>query len=234
MRLLGCLGIVLFLSLEVGWSQIPTSPRSESAITRQEPNLRQQLDEMGLNLGSEVFLRIFKEERELEVWILSGERFNHFRTYPICTFSGDLGPKQKQGDRQSPEGFYFVTGNRLNPWSTFHLSINLGYPNAYDRAHGYTGDYLMIHGDCVSIGCYAMTDEGIEQIYTLVFKALEHGQPFVRVHVFPFRMTERNLIRFEDSEWLPFWRNLKTGYEWFEQRGIPPNVEVRDRKYVFD
>jgi len=125
-------------------------------------------------------------------------------------YSGELGPKFKQGDGQSPEGFYFVKPGQMNPYSSYHLSFDLGYPNTYDRAHGRTGDYLMVHGDCVSIGCYAMTDAGIEEIYTLMGAALKGGQPFVRVHAFPFPMTEENLKRHEGNKNIEFWKNLKS------------------------
>ncbi|MCL4170236.1 UNVERIFIED_CONTAM: hypothetical protein GTU68_032858, partial [Idotea baltica] len=151
----------------------------------------------------------------------------------ICRFSGDLGPKLKQGDFQSPEGFYFVRPNQLNPYSKFHLSFNLGYPNAYDRAHSRTGSALMIHGNCVSIGCYALTDPVIEVVYTLIDAAFRQGQPFFRVHIFPFKMNEINLESHKTSSWAKFWLNLKTGYDHFEQTGRPPNVTVRNGKYIF-
>jgi murein L,D-transpeptidase YafK len=162
------------------------------------------------------------------VWVEHDDgAFRHFRTRPVCTFSGELGPKQRTGDLQSPEGFYHVTPSRMNPHSRFHLSFDLGYPNAYDREHGRTGSALMVHGACVSIGCYAMTDRGIEEIYTLLDAALRDGQPFVRVHVFPFRMTAEAMRRHRGSEWREFWENLRTGYDMFETRKRPPNVIVR-------
>ncbi|MCA1789736.1 MAG: murein L,D-transpeptidase, partial [Thioalkalivibrio sp.] len=184
-------------------------------------------------LGAPIFIRIFKESRELEVWIENGERFELFRTYPICTYSGGLGPKLRTGDGKSPEGFYFVTPGRMNPSSQFHLSFNLGFPNAYDRAHGRTGSALMVHGNCVSIGCYAMTDARIEEIYALGDAALRAGQPFFRVHVFPFRMTPENMAPHNGSKWADFWRNLKEGYDYFENTGRPPNVEAVNGRYVF-
>jgi murein L,D-transpeptidase YafK len=170
----------------------------------------------------------------LELWVEGEEGFVLFTTYDICYYSGDLGPKTKQKDRQSPEGFYFVNAERMNPWSRFHLSMNLGYPNRYERLKGYTGDYLMIHGDCVSIGCYAMTNVGIEEIYTLAYKSLENSGSFFRVHSFPFRMTDENMQRHADNKWYSFWENLKEGYDWFEENGLPPNVDVSNGRYVFD
>ncbi len=177
---------------------------------------------------------MFKEEHELELWVEGKDSFSLFKLFEICDFSGDLGPKTMQGDMQSPEGFYFVNAKRMNPWSNFHLSMNVGYPNRFDRGKGYTGDYLMIHGNCVSIGCYAMTDPGIEEIYTLASKTLNNGQSFFRVHIFPFRMTAQNMQKHQANIWYSFWLNLKTGYDWFEEIGTPPNVEVEGGKYVFE
>lgn len=213
---------------------LPSSSLAESVVHDQTAKLSFELNNKNLSLGSPVFIRIFKETSELEVWLEKDEKFELFKTYPICYFSGELGPKLKQGDKQSPEGFYYVPPNMLNPNSRFHLSFNLGYPNKYDRYHGRTGDYLMVHGDCVSTGCYAMRDEPIEEIYTLVHSALEQGQDFFRVHVFPFKMTEVSMQRHEDNEWYGFWKNLKDGYDYFENNKKPPNVEVLDGEYVFD
>jgi murein L,D-transpeptidase YafK len=214
--------------------EIPSSARSRTAIERVKPSLESSLRAKKLRFGAPMFLRIFKESRQLELWLDDGERFDLFKTYEICTFSGSLGPKRRRGDLQSPEGFYFVTPGRLNPVSEFHLSFNLGYPNAYDRAHGRTGSALMVHGDCVSIGCYAMTDAAIEEIYALADAAFRNGQPFFRVHVFPFRMTADNMAKHENSRWKEFWENLKDGYEFFENSGRPPNVEVQGGRYVFE
>jgi len=215
-------------------AQVPTSARSTEVINRVLPQLETKVIEGGLDLGQPIFIRVFKEEHELELWIKKSEKFELYRTYPICYFSGEPGPKTMQGDNQSPEGFYFVTPDRMNPWSSFHLSMNLGYPNIYDQFHGYTGNYLMIHGSCVSIGCYAMTDPYIEEIYTVAVTAFEHGQKFFRVHVFPFRMTGENLQIHNNETWFDFWSNLQQGYNWFEIKKIPPNVEVINGEYVFN
>ena len=187
----------------------------------------------GLRWGAPVFIRIFKEEKELELWVDNGKVFKHFKTWPICKYSGALGPKLKEGDGQAPEGFYFVPRSRMNPRSRFHLSFNLGYPNTYDRAHKRTGSALMVHGNCVSIGCYAMTDAGIEEIYSLCDAALMNGQRFFRVHAFPFRMTEVNMKRHGASKWINEWENVKGGYDWFEKVKRPPNVTVRGKQYLF-
>ncbi len=187
----------------------------------------------GLRWGAPVFIRIFKEEKQLELWVDDGKQFKLLKAWPICKFSGALGPKLKEGDGQAPEGFYFVPRARMNPHSRFHISFNLGYPNSYDRAHGRTGSALMVHGNCVSIGCYAMTDPRIEEIYSLCDAALQNGQRFFRVHCFPFRMTEVNMKKHRKSKWIKEWQNLKVGYDWFEKTKRPPNVEVRGKRYTF-
>ena len=221
-------------SLTAHGASVPASTRSRKAVENITPHLRSTLSERGLSLGDEVFIRIFKAESALEIWIDGADGFTLFRTYPICTFSGEPGPKLAEGDQQAPEGFYFVTPARMNPTSRFHLSFNLGYPNAYDRSHNRTGSALMVHGSCVSIGCYAMTDAGIEEIWTLMDAALRAGQPFIRVHAFPFRMTTDQLVARASSEWADFWNNLAEGYRYFEEHRVPPNVEVRHGRYVFE
>lgn len=228
------LSIIIFIGGYMFAASLPSSDRAESAVKDQTAKLTLQLNAKGFELGASIYIRIFKESSELEVWMQKDETFELFKTYPICYFSGNLGPKLKQGDKQSPEGFYFVPPNMMNPNSRFHLSFNLGYPNKYDRYHGRTGDFLMVHGDCVSIGCYAMTDELIEEIYTLAHAAFQNGQPFFRVHAFPFRMTEENMQRHKDNDWFDFWQNLQEGYDLFESNKKPPNVEVSGGKYVFD
>jgi len=212
--------------------------RAAAAARRVKPRLVPKLKAMGLKMGNPVFVRIFKESREVELWLedQKSHKFVLFKSYKIAAMSGVLGPKLREGDRQAPEGFYFVKPSQMNPESRFHLAFNLGYPNAYDRAHHRTGAALMMHGNRVSIGCFAMTDYYIEEIYTLCDAALKHGQPFFRVHSFPFRMTPERMQRAanEHSQWLPFWKNLKQGYDWFETKKRPPNVKVSHGRYVFD
>lgn len=211
---------------------VPSNDRSRQAAARVEASLRTQLGQLGADWGAALYLRIFKASDELEVWVDTGARHQLLRSWPICTWSGALGPKQREGDGQAPEGFYAVGPQQLNPASNYHLSFNLGYPNAFDRAHQRTGNYLMVHGNCVSIGCYAMGDAAIEEIYTLVAAALEHGQDRVPVHVFPFRMDSGWEQQHQNSEWLPFWRELAPAYSAFAQSGQPPRVSVKDRHYV--
>lgn len=215
-------------------TQIPSSSRSGEAIARVKPRLERELKAKGLAYGSPIFIRIFKQPKQLEVWVKGPKKFELFRTYKIRAYSGSLGPKQREGDLQAPEGFYFVKPSWMNPNSTFHLSFNIGYPNAYDRAHKRTGSEIMVHGSCVSIGCFAMTDERVEEIYALADAALRNGQPSFRVHIFPFRMTAKNMKRHQESEWFDFWSNLKEGCDFFEKTGHPPDALVRSKRYVFE
>jgi murein L,D-transpeptidase YafK len=211
------------------------SEELNASIKTLETPVEERLASVELEKAQPLFMRIFKEEKELELWIQNKSgSFSLFHTYPVCYYSGSIGPKTKQGDKQAPEGFYFVGKNALNPHSSYYKSFNLGYPNAYDRAQGYTGDFLMVHGKCVSVGCYAMTDKQIDEIYSLAEAALDGGQPFFRVHIFPFRMTEANMKKHEGSEWMDFWLMLKEGYDSFEESKIPPNVEVVGGKYIFN
>lgn len=186
----------------------------------------------GFAIGSPLYLRIFKETSELEIWRANASgTYALFKTYPICTFSGTLGPKLSEGDNQAPEGFYSLTAGSLNPKSRFHLAMNVGYPNAYDRAHGRTGDYIMVHGNCVSIGCFAMGDEPIEEIYTLVNLAFKHGQTAVPIHIFPFRLTPERLAAAQKDKWLEFWQELAPAYGLFEQTRQVPKVITEGKHY---
>jgi murein L,D-transpeptidase YafK len=211
---------------------IPSSKRSVDAVNRVKPGLLKELSQKKLTFGSPVFIRVFKESKELEVFVKNGTSYTLFRTWPVCTYGfGGLGPKIRQGDGMASEGFYRLTPASLNPSSQFHLAFNLGYPNLYDRFHKRTGSALMIHGDCVSIGCYAMTDEGIEEIYTLVDGALRNGQSAVDVHIFPFRMTDDAMKKHGDSKWSGFWMNLKEGFDAFEKKRVPPKIGVIKGRY---
>ena len=205
--------------------------------TRVEPSLRQELAAAGFTLGDPAFIRIFKESRELELWLKpqGAAEFKLWKSWPVAAMSGTLGPKLKEGDRQAPEGFYEVQAKALNPQSDFHLSFNVGYPNAFDQAQGRTGSFIMVHGKKVSIGCFAMTDPVIELIYLVAEAALSKGQVSVPVHIFPFRMTEERMAQAESdpSPWLDFWKNLRVGFTRFEQTHIPPVPTVEGDQYVF-
>ena len=211
---------------------VPTSDRAIAAAARVRLLLERELAAQGLAFGAPAFVRIFKQEHELELWLARDDgTYALFRSWPICTWSGALGPKTRQGDGQSPEGFYRVAQGQLNPASKYHLAFNLGYPNAYDRAHARTGDFLMVHGNCVSIGCYAMGDAAIEEIYSLVAAALDGGQPAVEVHAFPFRLDTQKLELQRESPWFDFWSQLKAGYDVFERTRQPPRIDLAGLSY---
>src|SRR5437660_6588359 len=188
-----------------------------------------------MNKESPILVRVFEEEAELEVWKQDDSgRFALLRTYPICRWSGELGPKFKTGDRQAPEGFYTITPGLMNPDSSQYLAINTGFPNAYDRANGRTGEFLMIHGDCSSAGCYAMTDEQIAEIYALAREAFFGGQKSFQLQAYPFRMTPLNMARHRNSPHMAFWKMIKQGYDHFEVTRLEPKVDVCEKHYVFN
>lgn len=224
-----CLAMALFAWLgTVAYPRAEASERADEAARRVLPGLQAALDSLGADIGAPIYLRIFKHESELELWVRPGRggEFELFKTYPICAWSGRLGPKTREGDRQAPEGVYVIGRSQLNPNSQFHLSFNLGYPNAYERAQGWTGSALMVHGACVSIGCYAMTDPAIEEIYSMVDRSIASGQRLVPVHAFPFRMSAAQRERFREYGHDALWDQLQRIYDQFETRRIPPDVQV--------
>ncbi len=191
-----------------------------------------RLAAQGFTLGAPVLIRIFKREFEMELWLRRGDRFHRFAVYPVCRWSGRLGPKLREGDAQAPEGFYTVDAKALNPASRWHRSFNLGFPNAFDRAHGRTGSFVMVHGGCASVGCFAMTDPVVDEIWRLVTAALKGGQKRFSVHVFPFRMSEEALAQRLHHPAAAFWRDLKRGHDAFEETGLPPVIGVCAGRYV--
>jgi murein L,D-transpeptidase YafK len=193
-----------------------------------------RLKAAGVELGVPVHLRIYKLESESELWVQKDRRFERFATYPICLWSGRLGPKLKEGDWQAPEGFYTVAKDALNPHSDHHRSFNLGFPNVYDRGKGRTGSLIMVHGDCSSVGCYAVTNGVVDEIWRFVTASLENGQKRIPVHAFPFRMTESNAWVHSGDKWSGFWADLKKGYDLFEQSRLPPVVSVCNGRYAFE
>lgn len=189
----------------------------------------------GMRASDPILIRVFKKEKELEMWKRDKTgKFALLRTYPICAVGGTIGPKIKEGDKQSPEGFYTVTPAHMNPNSAYHLSFNLGFPNRFDAAHGRNGSHLMVHGACSSAGCFAMTDPQMEDIYALAREAFRGGQPAFQVQAYPFRMTAQNLARYRTSPHMAFWKNLKDGHDHFEVTRVEPKVEVCNRRYVFN
>lgn len=194
-----------------------------------------QMENLNMDRAAPVLIRIYKEDSTLEVWKQDRTgKYALLNSYPICKFSGNLGPKLMQGDHQAPEGFYDITPDQMNPNSSEYLAFNTGFPNIYDRSLGRTGSFLMVHGGCRSVGCYAMTDYAMEEIYGLVDEAFKGGQQKVQLQAFPFRMTAQNLARHTGDPNMPFWEMLKAGSDAFFTRERPPIVAVCDRRYVFN
>ena len=205
------------------------------AMKELSPEMLTLLQQKNMPKDSPVLVRIFKEESELEVWKQdTAGQYQLLKVYPICRWSGELGPKKVEGDRQAPEGFYSITPGLMNPNSSYYLAINMGFPNAYDKANGYRGAFLMIHGDCSSRGCYAMTDEQIGEIYSLARESFLGGQKEFQIQAYPFRLTPANLARHRNNPNIAFWRMLKDGNDHFEVSRLEPKVDVCDRHYVFD
>jgi murein L,D-transpeptidase YafK len=198
------------------------------------PTLR-QMENLNMDRAAPILIRIYKEENALEVWKQDRTgKFALLKSYPICKFSGKLGPKIAEGDYQAPEGFYDITSEQMNPYSSQYLSFNIGFPNAFDRSLGRTGSFLMVHGGCKSVGCYAMTDYQMEEIYGLVDEAFKGGQDKIQLAAFPFRMTTQNLARHAYDPNAPFWAMLKSGDDAFLATGRPPSVAFCDYRYVFN
>jgi murein L,D-transpeptidase YafK len=226
--------IIGAVALILGGCQSETAGNVKHLAPIPEKTLALMKDK-GMSRRDPVLIRIYKETSELELWKKKADgRYGLLKTYEICRFSGTLGPKKVEGDGQSPEGFYSVAPGQMNPNSQYFLSFNLGFPNAYDRSLGRTGAHLMVHGDCLSKGCYAMTDAQIGEVYAIAREALNFGQPAFQVQAFPFRMTAENMARRRDDKNFAFWENLKEGADHFEMTKLEPKVHVCGKKYVFD
>lgn len=234
MRLLKIVLCALTLSLQA-CTAFSTPHHEEILPLVYRDNVAERLQLRGFIYGAPVYLRIFKQERILELWMRQKSGYYQlYQRYPICKYSGDLGPKLRQGDRQAPEGFYTISKRQLKPKSRYFRALDLGYPNAYDRAKRRSGSLLMIHGDCVSAGCYAMTDVQIDEIYTLVWAALAGGQDSVPVHIFPFRMDDASLQAWQGHHWYDFWQSLQPAYRAFERYHLPPRVSVQGGEYSIE
>ena len=214
-----------------GCSSVPYQVRTGAV----RPSTLRLMESYNMDRAAPVLIRIYKEEETLEVWKQDRTgKFALLTSYPICKFSGKLGPKMAAGDRQAPEGFYDITPDQMNPQSSEYLSFNIGFPNTFDRSLGRTGSFLMVHGGCRSVGCYAMTDYYMEEIYGLVDEAFKGGQDRVQLQAFPFQMTAENLMRHAQDPNARFWEMLKTGNDAFSVAGVPPTVAVCDQRYVFN
>ncbi|WP_426612959.1 L,D-transpeptidase family protein [Bradyrhizobium sp. McL0616] len=211
---------------------LATNAKANQPVT---PKLLAAMVEKDMDLQSPILVRLFKQEAELEIWkqTRSGQ-FALLKTYPICRWSGDLGPKVREGDRQAPEGFYSINPGQMNPQSAYYLSFNTGFPNAFDRALGRTGSQLMVHGDCSSRGCYAMTDEQIAEIYSMGRESFFGGQKAFQFQAYPFKMTPVNMAKHRNNPNMAFWKMIKEGYDHFEVTRQEPKVDFCEKKYVFD
>jgi murein L,D-transpeptidase YafK len=220
---------LLFTSPTNALYQPKTTVRAEDVRT----STLQHLETLNMDRAAPILIRIYKEESTLEVWKQDRTgKYALLTAYPICAFSGYLGPKIYEGDHQAPEGFYEITPDQMK--SDGYLAFNIGFPNAFDRSLGRTGSFLMVHGGCKSVGCYAMTDYAMNEIYGLVDEAFRGGQDKVQLEAFPFRMTTQNLARHAEDPNRPFWEMLKTGSDAFFATRQPPTVAVCDQRYVFN
>lgn len=231
-----CMGVFLSIFLFTGTSFAAPSltPRAASMLNNVKVRVGRELDQKGFALGQPIFIRIFKMPGTLEVWIMNNNRYQLYKEYPICCYSGYPGPKLQEGDWQSPEGFYAVSARQMNPKSSYHLSFNVGYPNEFDRARKRTGSSIMVHGECSSRGCFAMGNSQMEEIYLLAHSALTYGQQRFGLHIFPFKLTARNLFKFRSSPWIGFWKKLQPGFEFFEQQHKIPDIIVKQGNYVIN
>ena len=225
--------IVLFAI--AGWlaSLFPNGDHNAAKIDAARAPLSQRLTSRGFHLGDPAYLRIFKSENRMEFWLAEKGRYRLFETYPICAWSGGLGPKLREGDGQTPEGFYSIAPVQMNPHSDYDKAFNIGFPNAFDQANGRSGSFLMVHGNCASAGCFAMTDPGIEEIYRVMAAAFTAGQRSIAVDALPFRLSAANLAAHSTDSAIGFWRQLANGEAEFERRGAPAAVFVCSRRYAF-
>jgi murein L,D-transpeptidase YafK len=202
---------------------LPGTPDTQTPLSR--------LASVGVSLGARTMIRVFKAESEFEIWVQKDGSYVHFATYPVCYWSGKLGPKLREGDRQTPEGFYTITSEQLHFGDRWQRSLDIGFPNVFDRVNGRTGSVILVHGGCDSSGCFAMTNKVSAEIYEIVAASLRSGQQFVPVQVFPFRMSDQNIATYAEGTWKEFWSDLKQGYDSFERTRLPPVVSVCGKRY---
>lgn len=227
------LGFAFFALSACQTNQLQTiSPtRIETVRTQRLAGIKEEMASKGFELGSPIFIRIYKQTSEFEIWVKKGKEYALYKNFPICKFSGELGPKLKEGDRQAPEGIYNVGASQLNPNSDYHLSFDLGFPNEYDLSLGRTGSFLMVHGNCLSIGCYAMTDHAIEEIYIITESAINKNKN-VPVIALPFRNNDENKGLYNHDKWGEFWRELALIDAKIDTDKKFPNIKVKEGHYV--
>ncbi len=195
----------------------------------------EEMTKLDTTPSSPTLIRTYKKEAELEIWKMkSNGEYALLKTYPMCRWSGQLGPKKREGDMQVPEGFYSIAPGQMNPNSHYYLAFNVGYPNAYDRAYGRTGGNVMVHGVCSSAGCFSMTDEQVADIYAIARDSFNGGQREIQLQSYPFHMTAENMAKFRLDPNIDFWKNLKDGSDHFEVTKAEPSVLVCGKHYVFD
>ncbi len=226
-----------FKALSLYLNKHKYTPKQITILNATTPaEISKQMSDKGFNITSPMLIRAFKTEMKLELWIKNtySNQYNLFKSYNICQKSGKLGPKEMEGDKQTPEGFYNVTQERLNPNSKYFLSFNIGFPNEYDKSLKRTGSNLMIHGNCLSVGCLAMKDNNIAEIYLILEQNFKSGNNSVPVHIYPFRMTDENMDLRKNYRWHSFWQNIKQGYDYFEKHHVPAHATAKNGNYVFN
>ena len=234
-RLIGLLALIGLAAFSLAGCEDSTLSSAGKATRPIPASTLALMSSKGVDQKSAMLIRTFKKEAEFEVWKQKPDgTYTYLKTFPMCRWSGQLGPKLREGDRQVPEGFYTITPGQMNPNSAYYLSFNVGYPNAYDQAYGRTGGSIMVHGICSSAGCYSMTDAQIAEIYALAREAFSGGQRAIQMQSFPFHMTADNLAKHRLDHNMPFWRNLKEGSDHFEVSKREPQVGVCAKRYVFD
>jgi len=208
--------------------------RSSRSLSPIPPATLSLMSTKGMSKSDPIVIRSYKKESEMEIWKRGNDgKYALLKTFPICRWSGQLGPKTREGDRQAPEGFYTITQGQMNPNSAYYLSFDTGYPNSFDRAYGRTGAALMVHGSCSSRGCFAMTDESIAEVYSIAREAFAGGQRNFQFQSYPFRMTPKNIAQHRLDPNIGFWKNLKEGSDYFEAAGQEPKIAVCGKRYVF-
>ena len=218
-----------------GCQQSSNLPQIGKATQELPKKLQDKMAAKNMEKYSPILVRVFKEESVVEIWKQTRTgKYDLISTYNICKWSGKLGPKYMEGDRQAPEGFYTIRPSQMNPNSNYYLAFNIGFPNAYDQVNGRTGQHLMVHGACSSSGCYSMSDENIAQIYAFGRDSFKGGQREFQLEAFPFRMTAENMARYRNDPNYKFWTMLKEGYDIFEVTKRPPKVDVCEKRYVFN
>ena len=221
-----------------------SNPRVRTAIEEKDALLRQLFADQGLAYPPQkIFIRIFKQEKILELWAFSASEgvFKLVKHYAVCQTSGSLGPKRREGDFQIPEGFYHI--DRFNPKSNFYLSLGINYPNRSDQILGKKdapGSDIFIHGGCVTVGCIPITDEYIKEVYWVAVQAKSNGHAKIPVHIFPTKLDDHAMARLKstfpnDNTFINFWKNLQIGYNWFEKSRRLPTISVNPQGiYQFD